>query len=45
MKIFSLMVIFVFLMIFIVSCDSQSDGGREQMLEKMVSQFVETEIK
>ena len=45
MKQISNLLIIVSMIIFAVSCDSQKSGGKEQMLDKMVKQFTETEIK
>jgi len=37
--------IFVSMLLIAVACDSQNSGGNDQMLENMVKQFAETEIK
>ena len=45
MRFITFVFIIIVILAFGVACDSQNDGGREQMLEKMVNKFAETEIK
>jgi peptidase M49-like protein len=45
MKHISIFIIIISMLLFVVSCDNQKTGGENQMMDKMVTQFVETDIK